>query len=410
MKKSGFTIVELLAVIVIMAVIIAVGTTSFTIITERIQETSLKNKQSYLEIAAIKYAEETGFLATNVDHLVKLGYVAADTEDGKVINPMNGEALNCQVIRLTHDGHFFYATYTEEVECNNDMPKSNVYLKIEKYKSLDDGSYDEREKVEDDEDWVNQNLILVATFLDINTSEEDVVKVVWKSNAEVIEKEVNENYSFRDQNTFVVQAEQLINTIYSVQVFMKDGTTYEAQIPVKIDKQAPVVFQDEIKVSLKDDSARSSEVKVVASDGNGAGLARYYVGPNSNCLAVSDIQYLPSESSVYKTIVGRGIYYVCVKDQLGNLSEPISTKVIDLVNFLPPTLVVKEDPLVLTSESLNENYLFKDNILTDYGIFEEAQLSCNPTSASELTAHEVTCTAVSTNGLSSTIAFLVQQG
>ncbi len=409
MKKSGFTIVELLAVIVIMAVIMSVGTVSFHIIADRIQETAFKNKQSYLEIAAVKYAEETGYLATNVNNLVELGYANADTENGEVLNPMNGEKLNCHIIRLHYDGHYFYATYTEEQQCDNEFSKNNVYLKIDRYQSsTEDGTYEEENRIEEENAWTNQNVILVANFLDINTSLEDVEKIIWRSNAEEIERIVNEENSFQKQNTFIVKAEQIIDTFYSVKVVMKDGTIYEAQAPVKIDKQGPMVFQEEIKVQVKEMAiGNANEVKIAASDGNGAGVASYYVGENANCNTVSPLDYIPSENSIYKTYVGPGVYYVCVKDKLGNLAEEESTKVIDLVHLVPPKLEVKENPLVLQSGDFSEEYLFKENILADYGIFEEAQISCNPTNAVNLSAYEVTCTALSTNGLSSTISFAV---
>ena len=48
--------------------------------------------------------------------------------------------------------------------------------------------------------------------------------------------------SFQKQNTFIVKAEQIIDTFYSIKVIMKDGTIYEAQAPVKIDKQRPIIF------------------------------------------------------------------------------------------------------------------------------------------------------------------------
>lgn len=410
MKNSGFTIVELLAVIVIMAVIMAVGTTSFKIITERIQQTSLKNKQSYLEIAAVKYAEETGYLATNVDTLVKLGFVNADTEDGKILNPINGESLNCQVIRLEYDGHYFYATYTDETQCNDEFVKNNVYLKIERYQSImEDGTYEEANKITDDDAWTNQNVILVASFTDINTPEEKVEKIIWRSNAEEIERILDEENSFRDLNVFVVKAEQIIDTFYSVKVVMKDGSIYEASVPVKIDKQAPTIFQEEMKVQVEGIFRNSSnEIKIVASDGNGSGMGSYYIGTNSKCNEVSKLDYIPNETSIYKTMIGRDIYYVCAKDKLGNLAEEESTKVLDLVNLEPPKLVVKENPLILHSEDLSEEYLFKENISADYGIFEEVQFSCNPTNATLLSVSEVTCTALSSNGLSTTIQFAVQ--
>ena len=47
----------------------------------------------------------------------------------------------------------------------------------------------------------------------------------------------------------------------------------------------------------------ANEVKIAASDGNGAGVASYYVGENANCNTVSPLDYIPSENSIYTKLM-----------------------------------------------------------------------------------------------------------
>ena len=82
-KHSGFTLVELMAVIVVIAIIIAIAIPSYSKIKFSIEKKNNQNKQEMIKIAAQKFAEDTNITAVYVKELVDNGYLEAD-EDGIV--------------------------------------------------------------------------------------------------------------------------------------------------------------------------------------------------------------------------------------------------------------------------------------------------------------------------------------
>ena len=84
MSKKGFTIVELLATIVILAIISTIAFAAYRNIQASMKETALKNKVAYIENASSNYANDTGNLVTIVQVLVDEGYIQPDDNNGIV--------------------------------------------------------------------------------------------------------------------------------------------------------------------------------------------------------------------------------------------------------------------------------------------------------------------------------------
>lgn len=392
MKKNGFTLVELLASIVLLAIILTLGTCCIHIVSARILASNYESKKSLIEIKAAEYASDTGFLFTNVDNLVKNGYLSADDNNGNIINPITNKSMNCLVVQVTNENNNLYGTVTENEECDNgNILQTNIHLGINILKVSDNTKVEENT-------WVNEDVKLEVYFKDLDVSINDVEKIIWKTNAFTEEKNIEGD--FNSQNTFVVNASLLVDSTYYVEVVLKNKITYYANAHVKIDKQNPVIYEDEIKVSLKDAIAEeSTTLQVSLSDSNGSGIEGYYVGESSDCANVS---YTNLETNYFEIPVTNSVYYICAKDKVGNVSETISTKKVDLLHLSPPSITNIEDVLVLGTEE----YDFKKNTETDFGIFD-GRVSCNPTISKKSGSYDVECIAVSDNGLSSATTFHV---
>lgn len=138
MKKNGFTIVELLASITILAIIMTLGIVCVNIVSARILQSNYENKKSFIELKAAEYASDTGFLYTNVDNLVKEGYLSADDKNDNVVNPVTKESMNCFIVQIHNENDNLYGTLTEEEECNNDnILQTNMHLGINVIKESD---------------------------------------------------------------------------------------------------------------------------------------------------------------------------------------------------------------------------------------------------------------------------------
>ncbi len=329
MKKNGFTLVELLATIIILAIISTIAFASYRSIQVKMKETSLKNKTSYIENASANYANETGNMVTNVQILVDEGYIQPDENNGVVKNPVTDEEMNCLVVNIREDQNNLYGELTDKKECDiTNLEIVNRNLNIDVYEK---GT---NRKIAANE-WTGKDVYLQVSFKDSSINKNNVKKITWISNSG--REEVTINNNFDSNNKKDVTASLIINTTYKVEVLMADEVKYQAQTNVKIDKQRPVIYEAENYIENENNYTNSDKlVRVTATDFNGSGIAGYYIGTSNNCQTVS---YEPSSNTNYEKRLDNGTYYVCVKDKVGNLSEDTSTKkiTIDRVDKVKPT-------------------------------------------------------------------------
>ncbi len=397
MKKRGFTLVELLGVIVVLAIIILIAVSGYGKISKNVKEKSHENLVSYIETKASDYANDTGNLLTNVDNLVKLGYIDADDEEGNVKSPIDGSRLNCHIVSIRKEENNLYGEYSEEEECNLDnLVIKNQNLGINIYATSDNVT--KGEKIEENT-WTNKNVILEA-YIGEKINVEDIKKITWQSNIGQETRDISGD--FFSKNEYLVIAEQIVNTEYFVTIELSDGTMYQAQVKVKIDKQRPVIYETFIE-SENEYTSQDKKVTVTANDGNGSGIYGYYVGSNSNC---NEVKYETNNSSSFETYKDNGIYYVCVKDNAGNVSEDVSTKKFEIKNIdkTPPKIAAKKNPLTLG----NSDYDFVNNIDVTWGSSGVGKVSCNPTVSKKSGVYTVTCTAIANSGVISSVTFQVK--
>lgn len=121
MKKNGFTLIEIIAVIVIIGIIALITIPAVESLINNSKESLYNSQVKMIESAAKKWGldnvnylpdDKSNFSCINVDGLVAKGYL-----EGKVTNPINNEEMNgCVKITLTNFNQYKYE-YTEDV-CN----------------------------------------------------------------------------------------------------------------------------------------------------------------------------------------------------------------------------------------------------------------------------------------------------
>jgi len=140
MNKKGFTLVELLAVIVIMAILITIAVPGIMRIMNSLKTQSLCSKIEIIESAALEYAGDyysnkkntnaSKVILDNVSlaDLVNMGYLSKDDDDCTlysatspcVINPEDSSVLDYNVVQIWSTNNRLYASYlyTEEQKNN----------------------------------------------------------------------------------------------------------------------------------------------------------------------------------------------------------------------------------------------------------------------------------------------------
>lgn len=81
MKNKGFTLTELLAVIVVLGIIVAIAVPSYFVITNNTKRQLYQNKIDLIKTQAIKYAEDndTENETISVARLIDDGYIGNDS-------------------------------------------------------------------------------------------------------------------------------------------------------------------------------------------------------------------------------------------------------------------------------------------------------------------------------------------
>jgi prepilin-type N-terminal cleavage/methylation domain-containing protein len=119
MKKNGFTLVEILAVLIILGVLVVLTIPAYTSVYNTLKRENLKGKITQVQTAAKKYGEtikdeiqdtKEMCYTTTIAQLIRDGYLASDVEkEPALINPTDNS-------KLTGDVKICYCTAKYDIE------------------------------------------------------------------------------------------------------------------------------------------------------------------------------------------------------------------------------------------------------------------------------------------------------
>ena len=307
MNNKGFTLVELLASIIILAVIMTVAIPAINNLSSQIRKRHLENTIKNIEIAASKYAFDTKENLVFVDKLVKEGYLSTEKDDDGIYNEVNNQKLNCYLVKMEKSGDHYNATFQNdksyEVNGKCDESKLNelngeVSIKI----------YNNSVEVTDYNKWLKGNVTLkaVSNNLSINCTKN---KCIWTSSSGNYANGIEVN---------IDNVTTILNTRYNFQLSVNDGgyiNRYNSSINLKIDNEKPTIDLNETKAQIA-----NNNLKIIASDGSGSGVNSYYFGLSNgrNC---NTVEYTKDNNFTITSINSQ--YLICVKDNVGNIAEEI---------------------------------------------------------------------------------------
>lgn len=332
-KRNGFTLIEILASMAIIALVFGIAVPTYLFVTNNVKEKSYQNKITYVLTKAESWASDTGRDVTNIAHLIEEGYVEADDEHGAYNNPIDNSSMLCYTIRVNYENNQYAAYLSDEEYCS--------YEELEKQTSIVElVKIDTSGNIIGENDWSRDNILLRVQFKDEenrNKFQNSVQEITWNGNSHVENVAVNGDFSSKNQ--YSVVASQFMNTKYEVTVkIVHEGKTYiyKAYSQVRIDRQQPIIYQDDVSVDHFDDWQNGSkDVHIVASDFDGAGVYGYYINENNSTCSTNKSSYQQVTSLNFTVPLKQGEYYACVMDNVGNVSEPAKITVIKTDDVAP---------------------------------------------------------------------------
>lgn len=313
MNSKGFTLVELLLTIAILGLVIGIAVPSYIGISNAIRASQRENIIEKIEIAASKYAFDTGETIIFVDKLVTEGYIDSDDEDGTIDDPVNNERMNCYIVEMEKASDYYNAKFIDgkNYDVNGECDLNKLKKSGEEVSILVNGN----EYVNTGE-WLTGEIMLKAHSNNTLVIDCTNNKCVWSSSSGA-SKNGNDNYTISNISGILETRYTFQYTIYDEE--SSDVKRYKTSVDLKIDNAAPVIYGDQITVSDRFIYTDTKSVRIVASDGKGSGIKGYYLSKNiSNCNSTEiENNY---QTSNYFTVSENGTYTICVKDNVGKIS------------------------------------------------------------------------------------------
>ena len=330
-NKKGFTLIELIAVLVVLSILITSSVAVFINIRNSVLRKEKNNLITYLETKAIEYANETNVTAVSVEDLIKIGLIKPDDETD-IYDPVTRESMNCYIIDLVWEDGEYKAKFGSNVgkngtTCNEYTRRKNLVI----CQVVGNNCNDIKK-----EHWFKDDITIGLKFVNgKRIIKESGYEINWKSNTGISSTE----------DTIKTNVDLIANINYTAKV-IKDNEVSEASQIVNIDKEAPII--NEIKYNTN--WSKSKEIEIIASDGLGSGVGGYVIVlENEKCSGYNTNNKI--------TIKSNGNYKVCIRDKAGNETEKVIK--VSTIDTKP------ENPIISASDGIaSGNFHSKDYILS----------------------------------------------
>ena len=315
--KRGFTLVELLAVLVILAVLVALSVPTYYVVSNQIKESSYETKLENIISHAESYAENTNNFVFDVGTLIEQGLLEADNEAGEYLDPRNGRDMRCDIINVVFENNQYVASVTESDTCYTDEELQNLFGMFEIVIYRPDGT-----KVEPIEgtDWIREQDIVLKYELkeEYKGYEQYITQVIWSG-----EQEKTCTSDFANCN-YEIHTDLIKNITVNLQVNLNINTSLvisRTNKRVLIDLESPRVDNIVTGTDLNEQEMNRTEFDL--SDGNGSGVKYYAVLPSTGTCSGSEYEAARKNINGNHVVeyLDSGDYKICVEDNVGNTGE-----------------------------------------------------------------------------------------
>ena len=316
-NKKGFTLMELLSVIVLLGIIITIGLFSISSIRKAILDRQYKNLKTEIELAAEKYYQDTESTIFYVQTLLDEGYIKADNSSLNIYSPVDSNIMNCYTINVV-DEKATLDDIIKNKECNAEIA-GNYELKIV------------RENNKSSDKWYKESEELSAVKSD--NSVDDSLIYTWTT--DLNPNTIWDKRKF-DLKNLLSEKGGVINDVFYVQANSQDTDKVyrSAGKRIKIDTVKPII--DNVNISGDQNKwVKQRDVTIKAHD-LGSGIVGYLFSDKADCSGNFEKLTKPqNEFTLKRTFKSNGEYYFCLIDDAGNISDSEKI-VIQKVDGKPP--------------------------------------------------------------------------
>lgn len=299
-RNKGFTLIELMAVIAIMAIIIGIAVPSYINITNSTNEKMYQNKVTTIIAKAEEYASDNNIDNTSmsVAKLIEEGYLEPDNTNGAenelITNPKGGY-MDCNIINIAKLDGEYNITVDNNNDCSiasNDTITSSITIYAYPINNNVLGS---SLGSNNNTSWSNEDVVLYADLSNVKNNITNS-NITWSAGASsqtktnAIIEGASANYN-NYANEILVSASVFLNTDYQMSIQLDTGTVTKT-INVKIDKEKPYV---DAKANDKWESG-NKDVLITGSDGTGSGIDKFYIGTTKTTPTVNQFN-IPSNNN-----------------------------------------------------------------------------------------------------------------
>ena len=384
-KKKGFSIPELLAVIVIMGILVTIATASYNGISKSIKEKTYQSKINLIKAKAMEYASDNNVDAETISvaKLINEGYldVENETDSNEKLNNPNGGYLDCYQININKNVDDYDINVNSDTTCdlaNLDNISSKINILVYESSTVNNNVQINYSSIGSNNNvkWTDKDVYLFVDPKTLPVNDLNEVSITWNLNSDVNTKNgrlastVTSDLSYA--NIYHVETSYLFNNTITVQIEI-NGVKYSQKVNVKIDKEKPNVTMDFNASYEKLDENTKKATKIInftGADGYGSGIGYtkengkvvgYFLTDEKNHVpSVSDFNIGVDEHTT--NVYENGTYYGYSIDGVGNISDATIINVNNVEYNLPVCLLPKAN-----NTWTNKDYTYSYGCKNDKG-------------------------------------------
>ncbi len=372
MKRNGFTLVEMLAVIALVGALAVIGVATYTRVNESAKQKTLEAKKEQIKTSAIKWAKENSInnkTLISVNALVVEGYLTAEENRvdgiGLIENPVTGDNMICNTVDISFNQGELMAEVNDTVQ-NCDLATQSLVDDKMNIRVIDSDGHN-KTGTGSMSNWTNKNVLVVVSSTEYDSN---AVSISFDFEGSTTTKQVSglnkytgNGYLDSDQaklyyNVFNVDANLLLNTKVVVSYTLTNGTIKSRAYTVRIDKE-------EATASIKSNNewlTVDKPIYVLVDDGKGSGPKYFYVTTSPTGELNNSNKYDANNFEGTATNLEVGKYFIWTEDNAGNRS--VKPKMILEINNVDKTVPECE---VIFEGTVGDHGWYKENPVQPYG-------------------------------------------